>query len=415
MALGRIVSGHWSPWPAAVGLVSYNANFFWGFQNYIFSIPFAILSLGIWLWSEKFTPRIRLSIFLPLVPILYLMHFFAFAALAIGVFGREIQRLIESRSTWRIVLLESALLSIPFVIPLLWLVIQTLYSEPSPSGTHTEFGPWFRRIEVISSPVSLVTELGISKALTISSFAIFCTLLFLIGSLAINTVGKLDVVKEMRGPLAALSVAALLAPSWLNGVAFVHHRLPVIALAAFFASSKWRLRSTKAYGLFWMFLTVMLIGRAVAFARFADQHSNETLDFLAVVEEVPSGSRLLPVRATNSAMETRLWHLAGYAVMSREVFVPTLFQGVHALSVREEWSKFATPAFHAVSAAWLQPIEGEYPRLLRFVKDWDTKFTHLIMLNSELTDLENLEQLKVLRNRGRFTLFQIQHYENAMQ
>lgn len=97
MFLARVVHGHWTLWSAAVGLVAYNANFFWGFQNYIVTMPFAIFVLALWLWSERLTVGQRLALLSPLIAGLYVLHLFAFVFLATAAFGRELQLLIERK------------------------------------------------------------------------------------------------------------------------------------------------------------------------------------------------------------------------------------------------------------------------------------------------------------------------------
>lgn len=404
MLLSRVLHGGWSPWPVAVALVCYNGCFFWGFQNYIVSVPFAIFGLTLWLWCEKFGVARRIAILAPVVFVLYLMHFFAFAILAVAAFGREIQRLLAAKQDWKAQLGPSLLLALPFVIPLGWLVFDIFTGPASPAGSYTSFGELFRRIEVFQSPVDGVTQ-ALPVFLRLTGFAI----LLLLGVLALQRVGKLDIAPQMRGPLIALAAFALVMPMNLNGVAYVHIRFPFVIVALFFAATQWRnlpLRHAKAIA---VVIVTLLVVRSVSFDRYAALHSGEVEDFIAIIADVPEGERLFPVMDVLNAPEVRLWHLAAYAVPYRDVFVPTLFQGVHSLVLKDQWSDYASPGLHTVPVAYLTRDWGTNPvhPLLNFIKDWDRKYTYLVLIDPIADQLDAFPQLTRISTQGRFTLYKI--------
>lgn len=407
MGLSRFLHGHWSPWPAAAALVVFNACFFWGFQNFLVSVPFAILGLILWLWSERLPLIQRLLILSPFVLLLYVMHFFAFAALAVTTFGRELQRTAEAGRHWKSALLQASLLAIPYIVPILWLLSDVLFGPESPAGSLTSFGGIDSRLVVLTS-IANGTFLTLPLSLSLTGWGITFGVLLLVLTLLRKTQTILTLAPQMRGPLVALGIAALLSPSWLNGVAFVHVRFAFIAAALLFAATRWRNLSARHTQILTLAICATLLIRSVAFERYAAIHSSEVLDFIAVTENIPAGERLLPVYNHSYPPEhIRLWHIVANAVTYHDVFVPTLFQGVHALQVKPEWSS------HAIAAGAPAPVQfldaqtaRQFPQL-KFVWDWQDKFTYLVMLDFDRSTLDPFDGLEFITSKGRFSLYRI--------
>lgn len=407
MLLSRFVHGIWSPWPAAAALVAYNACFFWGFQNFLVSAPFAILGLTLWLWSERLPILQRLVILSPFVLLLYLMHFFAFAALAVATFGREVQRIIEARGDWKPTFARAILLAIPYLVPILWLVSDVLFGPESPAGNRTEFGSLQSRIMVFAS-ISAGTYQGLTATLNITGWAIVVAAALLVLTLARPIFAKITVAPQMGGPLIALTIAALLSPAWLNGVAFVHVRFGFIVVALLFAATRWHDLSPAKARLLTLVVLSLLLVRGIGFERYAATHASEVQDFISVTENVPAGERLLPAYAHKQPFQDfRLWHIAANAVTYQDVFIPTLFQGVHALQVKPEWSKHAIAAGAPAPVRFLDDATVRPFSELEFIWDWQTKYTYLVMMDRNLTGLDAYETLRPVASQGRFTLYRI--------
>jgi hypothetical protein len=407
MGLSRYLHGHWSPWPAAAALVVFNACFFWGFQNFLVSVPFAILGLILWLWSERLPLIQRLILLSPFVLLLYVMHFFAFAALAITTFGRELQRIGDAGRGWKSALLQASLLAIPYLIPILWLVSDVLFGPESPAGSKTDFGGFGSRLYVLTS-ISDGTFQALPAALEITGWATVIAVVVFALTLLRKTGSKLLVAPQMRGPLMALAVAAVLAPTWLNGVAFVHVRFAFIVAALLFASTRWRGLSQRQAQVLTVAILAILILRGVGFERYAAIHTDEMTDFIAATESIPAGERLLPVyNLTPQRQVSRLWHIAANAVTYHEVFIPTLFQGVHALRVKPEWSSHAIAAGAPAPVHFLDPETARRFPAMEFVWNWQDKFTYLVMFDTDRSTLETFESLDFITSEGRFSLYRI--------
>ncbi len=92
----------------------------------------------------------------------------------------------------------------------------------------------------------------------------------------------------------------------------------------------------------------------------------------------------------------------------RDVFVPTLFQGVHELRVLDRWADHAEPVESAIDLRWvLQPeLAADLARPV-FTIDWERKFTHALLLDRTAPELTDDPRLEPVARAGRFTLFRI--------
>ncbi|RVT83968.1 hypothetical protein DXV76_09665 [Rhodobacteraceae bacterium CCMM004] len=398
MVLARVAWGRWSPWPAASALVVYSGAFFWGFHNFVLSVPGAVLGLALWLATERWRTRWRVALFVPVALALYGMHFFGFAALAIGAFGREVQRLAGGETGWR----QTASLALPFLGPTVWTAVQSLDGPPSSAGAQSLFGGWSERLEVLRAPVlSAPAEAvpAISSAGD-AALALFAGALLL----AVRRRGlRLTFAPALKGPVIALAVVALAMPFWLNGVAMTHLRLPAVLAAVLFAATEWRGLTRGHAALLAAAVAGVLTARAVSLDRYASAYDADLADLTAVLAELPEGARLLPLRAPGQEPDRRLWHVAAVAVWQRQAFVPTLFQGVDALDVRTRWEDRADPATYPTEIDdALNP--GAISRV--FIRNWPAKFTHVLTLDRGAEGIE-AGPVRLLSGAGRFTLYAV--------
>jgi len=405
MALGRVLHGRWTAWPAAAGLVAYNANFLWGFENYALSAPFALFGLAGWIAMRDRPVWQRLAAFIPAAFLLYLMHFFAFAALAFMAFGHEVQVLAGTGRGGRLRQAgRMGLLSLPFLMPLVWQAAVTL-GAPGPAEGRTRWPDLTERVWALLSPFTDLrymlgsADLGVA-ALSAGMMAGAAALLWR------RRGARLRLAPAAIGPLAALAVAAALAPSWLNGVALVHLRLPVLVVALFLAGTRWVDLGRREAALGAAMVAAIIGARGLVFEREAAHYSAEMTTMLGVLSAMPEGSRLLPVRAPGAPYDRSMWHPQGLAVAYRDSFVPTLFQGVHAIRVLPEWRDSATEIGVAPDLLWTV-----FPDLddtdLAYLADWQHKFTHVLLLDDDRRALAAFPQLQEIARGGRFTLYRV--------
>ena len=403
MVLARIVHGRWTVWSAAVALIVYNAPFFWGFQNFVWSLPFCLYALALWLVLEQRSTALRATVFVPISGALYLMHFFAFALLAVLVCGRELQTLFEKKEKRLQGFFGRVLLMVPFLLPIIWLLVTLADAPPSPSGSYTSFGPLVLRLRMFASPLMAPNAqdfpvLNLLGALGIALLAvIFIQLLRKRGP-------QLVLASQLRGAVIALAVVALCAPTWLNGVALVDIRAPVLLVAVLFAGSTWRGLGQRHGAILIAIISVLILARGVAFERFAARYNSDVRDMLAVTAKLPAGSRLLPLRGPGDQGDRRFFHLQGLLVDKRDVFVPTLFQGVHTLKLRQKWASYAHPELFAIDMRLV--LDKKFSAIAPiFAQDWVHKFNYALLMDK--APAPNDPRLQAIATRGRFTLFSV--------
>ena len=195
---------------------------------------------------------------------------------------------------------------------------------------------------------------------------------------------RLRLAPSLTGPAIAVAVGVALAPSCLNGVAWVHIRLPFVLALILIAGSRWEglgPRSAIALG------TVMLAlvaARGATFERLSNLHNVEMQELASVLVDLPQGARLLPLQQDG---DKRIWHVQAYAVVQRQAFDPTLFQGVHNLVVLPEWRSSSIAEGESVPvqlALWAQEeneawIEHWRSTELGYLEDWPAKFDYVLL------------------------------------
>lgn len=404
MVLSRVFLGRWTVWPAVSGFLVYNAAFFWGFQNFLFSVPFALYGLALWLVTERRPLPVRLALFLPFAAVLYLMHLFAFLALAFLAFGCELRKLLDAGQAWPRQLAAGAVMALPFALPVLWMLAGSI----SEQGSRTEFGGIGRRYEALISPVATLT-LGEETALPGIGLLGLLFLVACLLTIRARSGPRLVADRRMVMPFLVLLVASALAPHWLNGVALVQIRLPFITLAVLIAGTAWTELSPRLATLLVVLFTGLIGARSVEFERYAAMHDADIRNLATVLEDLPPGSRLLPLRAPpKSSISERLWHAQAYAVPLSQSFVPTLFQGVHALHVRPKWRDYTHPALYAITLKTAFQTPEKRPQAPgAYWRDWEHGFTHALIMDRIDPARITGQPLKELSHSGRFSLFEV--------
>jgi hypothetical protein len=296
---------------------------------------------------------------------------------------------------------------IPFGLPVAWLVFTILAGPDMPGSSRTEFGDLVLRLVAIASPLSAPNVSSLSALEMLAVLGLI--LLALCVSRMFRKEGpRLRLHPRARGPVIALAVAMVLAPSWLNGVALVHIRVPVVLVALLLAGTAWQGLSMRHAQLLAVAFATLIAARGLAFERFAAGYNADIADMLAAAEALPEGARVLPLRAPGFQGDRRFFHVQGLLVAERDVFVPTLFQGTHELSVHERWSDHAEPVQSSVDLRWvLQPEFRKERRRPVFTIDWERKFTHALLFDAVDPVLIDDPRLQPVASSGRFTLFRI--------
>lgn len=418
MLLARVLHGRWTAWSAASGLFLWNAQLLFGLQNFTFTLPFALLALALWLAAERWPLWQRVMTFLPITLLLYVMHFFGFAVLAIAVFGRQLQQLLQSPGPRGPLLATSLALAVPFLLPLGWLLFDIAFGPANPAGSLTTYDNIAQRPFLLLTPFLDAYGDGSAWFTWTGAAAGLLVLACLLTLLIRRTGARLVLDDRLKGPVLALLVACLLVPEWLNGVATVHLRLPLPLLAILLAGTRWVDAPRPALRALAALTLTLMAARSVAFERLAAVHEAEISQLRHVLAALPPASRMLPLHGEGRTSDSRLGHADAYAVIDRNAFVPGLFQGVHTLGVRAAWRDHAHASIPLIDEC--AAIPGSCPTALRadftynrtgipltFLDRWPCKFTHVLAMDRPARFVARLPFLTGLRSDGRFALFRV--------
>jgi hypothetical protein len=330
------------------------------------------------------------------------MHFFGFAILAIAVFGREAQIVWEAGRLRARALGPLALRMVPFALPVAWLAVEILTGPPSPTPSITRYGNLLTALEGLKSPLfSFVIDDPILDGAGRVGAAI---LIVLAGGLALRR-GMATLDRRLVGPVLALAVAALAAPWWLNGIAWVQLRVPVALALILIAGSCLRGLTRGRATLLAVAVGAVILGRGVAMERLSAAHSADMTDLVSAGEALPAGARVLALRAPGIPLDSPLSVAQSYLVVEHDVFVPSLFQGTHVLRVRDAWLDHTHWVFNAPRLDDLLAAsrDGNAPPHLR---GWEDKFTHVLLMGAGAEPLED-PRLTPLAARGRMALYAV--------
>jgi len=198
----------------------------------------AIAVLALWLATEEGATWQRLALLGPLVALTYLLHFFAFVVLALAAFGREAQRLLSDKGQFRSALRRGLVVALPFVLPVAWLARDVLTAPESPAGSYTRARVWKEWIDVVGS-LALAPMDGLGTGLNLTGGLVVALLVPMLATLLRPGSVRLRLAPTLVGPAIAVAAGVALAPSCLDGVAWVHVRLPFVLVLILIAGSRW--------------------------------------------------------------------------------------------------------------------------------------------------------------------------------
>lgn len=407
--LSRVVHGKWSFWPLAAIVLVFNLNMLWGFQNFLFSVPFAFYFLAFWIYIQNYSVLKKILILTVPAFVLFQMHILAFSIVLFAVFGYEVDRLVVAPSSKRWTLFKTNIVAaVPLFLPCLHYFADRI-GAPNVYGSMTNYGSISERFWLIFGPL-LGRYVKIDPVfMTIALFLLICVYAILL-EVVRRRKSLLRLAPNTRGPLLVFLILIFLLPSKMDGVAFIYHRYFFVFLALFFAFSSWSglkkrhrvLYTTVFIGLFAYQTTVMV--------ELFKRHQKEVSELREVSEDLQFGARVLAVRDSQFVSELRYLHAHAYLVVFAEAFVPTLFQGTHGLLVTPKWQNNASPSAGSIlSVVVFRPDIAIRPYITEsrrpYWSQWQDKFTHVLAMGQ--IPNENLKYVDVQcwRRVGDFTLY----------
>ncbi|MEM9435911.1 MAG: hypothetical protein AAGA15_02635 [Pseudomonadota bacterium] len=414
VVLARVIHGEWTGWSLACGLLAFNVTFLYGFQNYTFSLPFAIYAFALYIVAETWHLKWRLLAFMLIAPVLFLMHFFAFAILGALALGRELQKLLEQRDNHA--LMAGLAMAIPFILPVAWLMIDILSGPENPAGSYTDMGTLKHRLDRVITPLYAYAN-DLTQKLNMSGFLLLLGLYAILATTLFKSPIQFAMAPKMRGPVLVLLALVFLSPDWLSGVALIGLRFGFVFLIVAIAATR-APRLTPTGATVGVCLVLAAIGfRSSLVAEWFDSHDRQMRDLAVLLEKhVDAEDKLIPVRAPGAYSVMRLAHAQAYASTERGAFIPTLFQGVHAVQLRPEWRDYATPLMHANPACALfdrarhevKSHSGEaYCLVERYVTGWAEKFDYVISMEPQPPEIISEAPIELVGSQGTFELYRV--------
>jgi hypothetical protein len=137
-----------------------------------------------------------------------------------------------------------------------------------------------------------------------------------------------------------------------------------------------------------------------------------------LLEKLPAGAKLMPIIGEKNSKRRR-YHSAAFAVVERQALIPTLFQGMHGLTVNASWENYATTTVPAVHMLYLTFDEAQNKYIFRrstpysytnnstlYYNNWEEKFTHVLLINETDIPIETRLPLAKIDSTGVFTLYE---------
>lgn len=298
-AISRAAHNRVSPYALFALPLVYNHPFHTGFLNFSLAIALAFNGLALWIRLERY--RWRSIAFVPLSLVVYTVHIFGYAVLALLAFAAELARtrqpVVASLACW------------PFAFPFVLLVLAGSGGQGVTVGffdIHEKLilvlrafrDRWFW-LDLATLEIIIIVFLTARKCHATMS-----------PTLSLGTL--------------SLAVAFLLLPSWLFGSAFADMRLVpfvfILALLALAPTPEMTPRSTRAIALAgFAFFIARIAVSTVSLALVSDHYDRA----LAGLDHVPRGSRIASLVSPNCANPwamTRLDHLGGLAIAAARLF-----------------------------------------------------------------------------------------------
>ncbi|MEZ5793995.1 hypothetical protein [Albidovulum sp.] len=405
--------GRWVAWPAASALLVFNGVFFWGFQNFLVTVPVAVFGFALWIAIEARPAWQRALAFVPVAAVVMLMHLYAFLGLALMAGGYEIQRVIEAPRGERGAQMRRCLiLALPFVLMCGVELVDILTAPANPNGGKTSWGEVMMRfllpVRMLASPFEIHwPRLWQSTVMVIVAFAAF--LIATLNGLRPAARFGIRIDRRIAGPALALFVASLAVPYLLGGVYYSDMRFPIFFAMLLFAGSRWHGVGPGAGAVIATLIAAVVVMRSMAYDDLARHYDADLRDLGRIAGALPPGAKVLAVSdAVETSGDPMFWHLDAYLVPMAKVYVPSLFLGVHNFRVRSEWAEMSAPQTGLYyQKSLIAP--GQTPSRFdeTYVQDWDRKYDYVVMIGPGQEPLAAPDRLVPTAVSGRFSLYRV--------
>jgi len=322
--------------PLAAWLVSYNILLAFGFLNYLFSLGLALFLFTGWIAATSWPRWRRAAVFTPLVLALYFGHAFACGAYCLAVAGLELNRAIRAGLSRPLAVGADLLTALAQAVPALVFAATLNVNAGYLGRLQTHWGDAGSKFLSLCSPVLFLHD-GTNFAVLVAAF--MCTVWLAM---------RLRLAPEIWPACIPVALAAAAMPHVVASTWGMDLRLPLFLVLLLIGGASFPHASARR----WPAVAVLFILLAAKSAdawvvlRQLDGQIAETRRILAAL---PRGARLLVVNVTGHGTgqervpANTIWHMPLVAVIDRDAYMPTLFNGLTTLRIRPEFRFSSTP------------------------------------------------------------------------
>jgi hypothetical protein len=421
VVLHRALHGRFAIWPLWSVLFVYNAALFWGFVSCLFAVAAYLFAFSGWIATQEWKTISRILLFAAVAAFLFLLHLFAFGLYGLSVASYELARRVESGRLRLQSLISYLMICLQFVPGLLlWYA-----SLANVKSAYTAYGNLNAKLYALFAPVTFGVQPTAFDCVAWLAATAFLTFLI--------TRGAFRIVPEMRFPIVAMIVVAILMPDYANGSWAADLRLPIVLPFVFIAgtqpeiSRKWLKCGLGMAALVFFAVRISTVSQSW---RDYDRWFSEFRRASAVI--VP-GTRLLIVEAPTPADKQRLpgvspllarlqpvlfWHMGALAVIDRSAFFPYLFTEASPVTVTArsqamsqavaipitpaELVKSADPG-EAKSLDIRPDVYGQRP----YWRDWPQTFDYVLWIDFGRSPKPGPKQLVPVASGSFFEIYKI--------
>ena len=405
--LGRIIVGRWTAVPLLAFPFLFSAGYAKGFLSFDLGIGAALWAMAWWLWAPERQWAVRLLVAAGFSSLLYIVHFYAWAAYGIFVLGIELTPAMSSPGAPRLArlgtILRDGTQALPAFAMLWWSSVVPLRPmDPSKRAFGMFDLPWDR----LGEAGQLINGDTAWGAVGLCAMGLALLLPFALGWARLNSRAAVPI---------ALYVALFFAlPNRIVDTYWVAWRVLLPATFLTIASTvpigRWRRPVICA-----QVAVAALVTAAIPLLQ-ADswrQSERERADFIAAIAPIREGSRLFWAHSGVSkhyvvTHEIGAYHVGSYAVVAKRALVQSMFAyyGQQPLHFREDWVRNVPETSTMFLPEIVKSFGGSRISLAQFVERFDYVLMHGADDSVERVLLP-IDHLQLINRVGDFRLYAV--------
>lgn len=322
----RVAFGCRSYWPLASGLVAYNAAFFMGFMNFLFSLGLALIGAAAWVALRRQNRSGWKTLAGAIAAVAtFFIHIFGLAFLFLLIGAEEASGLRRRWSSGTVTACDFMKAAIPILIALAPALV--LYRLSPFSDTATSLGAWHAIVKLMR-PFSPFTIPNVELTI-VTAVAVIVALVAMRRHLAF--------APGLRLAIAVLAIVYIAAPLRIKGGSYVDLRAAVMVALLLFAGVQPRIARREAM-MFGIAVAALILVRSASVAATWIDSRDDLADLRAAIDGVEPGARVLlatgssgkrtmapPARRTLPGIGRLTNHLPALLPVERRAFWPLLF------------------------------------------------------------------------------------------